>query len=59
MDKEIEYQVNIGFPALRTSRSEQLKERLSHIKTQRTNAELEKKARSGEREFLGFRYFHF
>ncbi|XP_023296113.2 39S ribosomal protein L38, mitochondrial [Lucilia cuprina] len=44
-DPELTARVNIGFPKLKSTRSEQLKERLSYVKAQRANGELEKKAR--------------
>ncbi|XP_055610590.1 39S ribosomal protein L38, mitochondrial [Uranotaenia lowii] len=46
VDPEISRKINIGFPHLKPSRSDQLKERLAHLKTQRTNPELEKQARN-------------
>ncbi|KAM7349769.1 mitochondrial ribosomal protein L38 isoform 1-T2 [Cochliomyia hominivorax] len=45
-DPELSVRVNIGFPKLKSRRSEQLKERLNHLKTQRANDKLEKSARS-------------
>ncbi|TMW54273.1 hypothetical protein DOY81_000628 [Sarcophaga bullata] len=47
-DPELNVRINIGFPKLKATRSEQLKERLDHIKAQRSNTELEKKARSNQ-----------
>lgn len=46
VDLEISKKINIGFPQLRISRSQQLKERLAHVKAQRKNPELEKSARN-------------
>ncbi|XP_062552871.1 large ribosomal subunit protein mL38 [Armigeres subalbatus] len=46
VDPELARRVNIGFPFLKPARSEQLKERLAHLKTQRANPELEKASRA-------------
>lgn len=50
-DPELTARVNIGFPKLKPTRSEQLKERLSHLKAQRANDKLEKAARSNQCKF--------
>ncbi|XP_068159960.1 large ribosomal subunit protein mL38 [Drosophila tropicalis] len=47
-DPEVTARVNIGFPQLKGSRSEQLKNRLKHLKAQRSNKELEQLARSNK-----------
>ncbi|XP_023158360.1 39S ribosomal protein L38, mitochondrial isoform X2 [Ceratitis capitata] len=47
-DPELTARVNIGFPHLKSSRSEQLKQRLTHLKARRSNEELEKLARSNK-----------
>ncbi|XP_017484222.1 PREDICTED: 39S ribosomal protein L38, mitochondrial [Rhagoletis zephyria] len=47
-DPELTARVNIGFPRLKPSRSEQLKERLAHLKAQRSSEEVEKLARSNK-----------
>lgn len=46
IDPEIAEQINIGFPTLRKSRSEELKQRLAHLKSQRSNPQLEIIARN-------------
>ncbi|ALC49614.1 mRpL38 [Drosophila busckii] len=46
VDAELVARVNIGFPQLKASRSEQLKTRLEHLKKQRANNEMEHLARS-------------
>ena len=46
VDPEIAKKIDIGFPQLRLSRSQQLKERLEHLKQQRSNKNLEKDARN-------------
>lgn len=46
VDPDIVKKINIGFPLPRPSRSEQLKERLAHVKAQRSSTALEKAARS-------------
>lgn len=45
MDEEVERKVDIGYPKLRASRATLLQDRISQIKAQRTNPELEKLAR--------------
>ncbi|XP_053947609.1 39S ribosomal protein L38, mitochondrial [Anastrepha ludens] len=47
-DPELTARVNIGFPHLKPSRSEQLKQRLAHLKAQRSNAQVEKLARANK-----------
>ncbi|XP_067641820.1 large ribosomal subunit protein mL38 [Eurosta solidaginis] len=47
-DPEMCARVNIGFPQLKSSRSEQLKQRLAHLKAQRSNEHIEKLARSNK-----------
>lgn len=51
-DPLVSERVNIGFPRLRPSRSQQLKERLAHLKAQHSNSVLEKKARNLNCEFV-------
>lgn len=46
VDPDIARLVDIGFPKLRPSRSQQLKERLAHVKQQRSDPELERQARA-------------
>ncbi|XP_075157466.1 mitochondrial ribosomal protein L38 [Haematobia irritans] len=46
VDPELTARVNIGLPKLKQPRSEVFKNRWNHIKAQRANSELEKKARS-------------
>lgn len=50
VDPEVARKVNIGFPHLKPARSAQLKERLDHLKAQRSNPELEKLARAKTRK---------
>lgn len=50
VDPEIARKIDIGFPQLRPSRTLQVKERLSHLKTQRANPMLEKEARAQSRK---------
>ncbi|KXJ76062.1 hypothetical protein RP20_CCG010410 [Aedes albopictus] len=63
VDPELAKKVNIGFPHLKPARSEQLKERLAHLKAQRANPELEKASRAKTREYflcrdvMGGRYY--
>uniref|UniRef100_A0A1A9W211 Large ribosomal subunit protein mL38 n=1 Tax=Glossina brevipalpis TaxID=37001 RepID=A0A1A9W211_9MUSC len=45
-DAELMARIDIGFPKLKPSKSEQQKERFQHLKAQRKNVELEKKARN-------------
>ncbi|XP_058127243.1 large ribosomal subunit protein mL38 [Anopheles ziemanni] len=45
VDPDISKPVNIGFPALKPSRSTQLSERLEQLKAQRSNPELERQSR--------------
>lgn len=45
VDAELDRKVDIGFPKLRVSRATLLQDRISQIKAQRTNPELEKLAR--------------
>ncbi|XP_051864450.1 39S ribosomal protein L38, mitochondrial isoform X2 [Drosophila albomicans] len=47
-DPEVVARINIGFPQLKPSRSAQLKERLEHLKAQRSSKELEQLARSNK-----------
>nr|XP_014099961.2 39S ribosomal protein L38, mitochondrial [Bactrocera oleae] len=47
-DPELTARVNIGFPHLKSSRSEQLKQRLAHLKAQRSSEEVEKLARANK-----------
>lgn len=51
IDNEVSRKIDIGFPQLRPSRSEQLKIRLAHVKAQRKNPDLEKLARAGTRNY--------
>ncbi|XP_055538991.1 39S ribosomal protein L38, mitochondrial [Wyeomyia smithii] len=46
VDPELARKVNIGFPHLKPARSAVLKERLTHLKAQRANTELEKASRT-------------
>lgn len=46
VDPELAEKINIGFPQLKPARSVQLKERLTHLKAQRANPELEKASRA-------------
>lgn len=45
-DPELTERINIGFPKLKPSRSQQLKDRLQHLKSQRSSSALEQQARS-------------
>lgn len=45
VDAELDRKVDIGYPKLRVSRSSLLQDRISQIKAQRTNPDLEKLAR--------------
>ena len=40
--------INIGFPQLKLSRTQQVRERLSHLRAQRNNPDLEKLSRSNK-----------
>lgn len=51
VDAELTRKVDIGFPQLRPPRSQQTKERLAHVKAQRSNPELEKQARAQTRTY--------
>lgn len=51
VDPELAQKINIGFPHLKPARSAQLKERLAHLKAQRSNPELEKASRAKTREY--------
>uniref|UniRef100_U5ERQ6 Large ribosomal subunit protein mL38 n=1 Tax=Corethrella appendiculata TaxID=1370023 RepID=U5ERQ6_9DIPT len=46
VDPEIAHKIDIGFPVLKLSRSVEIKERLKHVKEQRSNSNLEKLART-------------
>ncbi|XP_053695857.1 39S ribosomal protein L38, mitochondrial [Sabethes cyaneus] len=46
VDPEVARKINIGFPHLKPARSDLLKERLTHLKAQRANPELEKASRT-------------
>ncbi|XP_055910180.1 39S ribosomal protein L38, mitochondrial [Eupeodes corollae] len=48
IDPEVVEQINIGFPKLKRSRSIEMKERLAHLKSQRTSPQLEKTARRND-----------
>lgn len=50
VDPEITRKIDIGFPQLRPSRAQQVKERLGHMKAQRSNPLLEKEARAQNRK---------
>lgn len=45
-DEAVSYRVDIGFPSSSKSRSDQLYERMAHIKKLRSDTELEKLARN-------------
>ncbi|EDW48848.1 39S ribosomal protein L38, mitochondrial [Drosophila sechellia] len=47
-DQEVVARINIGFPQLKESRSAQLKKRLEHLKSQRSDKQLEQLARSNK-----------
>lgn len=51
-DPEVVRRINIGFPKIRPSRSKEIKERLAHMKKQRTNSDLEVKARNKNCMFI-------
>ena len=52
IDPEIAEKINIGFPKIRKPRSVELKERLAHLKAQRSSPQLEKIARRNNCKLL-------
>lgn len=52
VDPEVDQKVDIGFPQVSSgSKSEQRKERLTYVKSQRQSSDLEKQARKQTRNF--------
>lgn len=51
-DPTLHYKVDIGFPRLKPSRSQELKERIAILRASRSTPELEKLSRTKQRKAL-------